>query len=57
VAAARRALACEPLASYLHGITAPLTPGLAVHNLWHALGNSTLTFSPDPVRAARQLCG
>ena len=57
VAAARRALACEPLASYLHGITAPLTPGLAVRNVWHALGNSTLTFSPDPVRAARQLCG
>jgi arabinofuranosyltransferase len=57
VAAARRALACEPLASILHAVTAPLTPSLALHNLWHAFGNTTLTFSPDPVVAERQLCG
>ena len=56
VAAARRALACEPLASILRSITAPLTPSLALHNMWHALGNSTLTFSPDPAVAERQLC-
>jgi arabinofuranosyltransferase len=57
VAAARQALACGRLASYLHSITAPLTPSLALHNLWHALGNTTLTFSPVPAEAERQLCG
>jgi len=57
VAAARRALSCAPLSSYLHAVTSPLTPSLALSNLVHSLGYTELKFSPDPVVAERQLCG
>lgn len=56
VAAARRALACDPLRSYLHAITAPLSVSQAVSNIVHALTYTRMHFSPDPVDAERQLC-
>jgi arabinofuranosyltransferase len=57
IADARRALACPPLRSYLHGITAPLTVGLAWSNLAHALAYSRMSFDADPTRAVVELCG
>jgi arabinofuranosyltransferase len=57
VAAARRALNCGPLQSYLGAITQPLTFSQAVSNITHALTYTTMTFSPDANNAARQLCG
>jgi arabinofuranosyltransferase len=57
VAAARRALACNPLASYLQAITAPLTASRFFSNLGHAVSYTTMSFSADPKLAATQLCG
>jgi hypothetical protein len=57
VAAARAALACPPVASYLHAITARLTITQMVSNIVHSFGNTTMHFSPDPAIAERQLCG
>jgi arabinofuranosyltransferase len=56
VAAARRALGCEPLAGYLHAITAPLTVSRFVSDLAHSFTDTTLSFSADPLRAADELC-
>jgi hypothetical protein len=56
VAAARRALQCAPLKSYLHAITAPLTLGQAFSNIVHATTYTTMSFSPDPTIAYQQLC-
>jgi arabinofuranosyltransferase len=56
VDAARRALSCTPLSSYLHAITAPLTPSLALSNVLHSLDYTKLQFSPNPVLAEQQLC-
>lgn len=57
VAAAARALDCDPLAGYLRAITAPLSPSRFVSNLARSLSYTTLSFSADPVRAAAELCG
>jgi arabinofuranosyltransferase len=57
VAAASRALDCEPLAGYLRAITAPLTVSRFVSDLAHSFSYTTLSFSADPVRAAAELCG
>ena len=57
VTAARRALGCDPLRSYLSAITAPLTFSQAMTDVTHAVGWTTMSYSPDPVVAARQLCG
>jgi arabinofuranosyltransferase len=57
VAAARRALACDPLTNYLQAITAPLTASRFFSNLGHAVGFTTMSFSADPTLAAKQLCG
>jgi arabinofuranosyltransferase len=57
VAAARVALGCNPLAAYLHAVTAPWTVSQAVANVAHAWGFTTFSYSADPVRAAGQLCG
>lgn len=56
IAAAAAAVRCGRLGAYLHDITAPLTWSLAFANLTHALANTSMQFSPDPVTAARQLC-
>lgn len=56
IEAAREALGCQPLRSYLHAITAPWTPQLAVSNILHALTFTTMSYSANPIIAARQLC-
>ena len=57
VVAARRALGCGQLKSYLHDITAPLSVSQMFSDLTSSLSNTTFRFSPDPMRAERQLCG
>ena len=57
VAAARAAVGCRPLESYLTAITAPLSVGRAVSNVWQSVGFSTMQFSADPRVAVVQLCG
>ncbi len=57
VAAASRALGCEPLAGYLHAITQPLTVSRFFSDLTHSFSYTSLSFSADPVRAAVELCG
>jgi arabinofuranosyltransferase len=56
VAAARRALTCDPLKSYLSAITKPLTFSQAMSNIVHAATYTTMQFSPDANNAAQQLC-
>jgi arabinofuranosyltransferase len=56
VAAARRAIACAPLSSYLHAITAPLTVDRFFSDMGHSFGFTTLSFSADPERAVGQVC-
>jgi arabinofuranosyltransferase len=56
VAAAKQALSCQPLSSYLRAITAPLTVSQAVSNIFHSFTYTRMTFSPDPIAAKRQLC-
>jgi arabinofuranosyltransferase len=52
VAADRLALACDPLHSYLHAITAPLGVSQAFSNITHALANTQMTVpaQPDPAK-------
>jgi arabinofuranosyltransferase len=57
VNAARRALSCNPLHSYLNAITAPLSFSLMWSNIVHSIGYTTMSYSPTPDIAARQLCG
>jgi arabinofuranosyltransferase len=56
VAAARRALGCDPLASYLRAVTAPLSASRFLSNIDHALRYTTMSFSAVPSKAAAQLC-
>jgi arabinofuranosyltransferase len=56
VAAAKHALTCAPLRSYLGDITKPLTFSQAMSNVAHAFGNTTLSFSPDANNAVQELC-
>lgn len=56
VVAAREALACGQLRSYLRGITAPVTPRLLVSNFVNAFSNTTMTFDGNPLVAVRELC-
>jgi arabinofuranosyltransferase len=56
VDAARAAMACDPLRSYLHAITAPLTLSQSLSNLGHSFRFTTMSFSADPKTAAAQLC-
>ena len=56
-AAARTALTCDPLRSYLAAITGPLTPGRLLSNLGDSLSFTTMHFSADPRVAVVQLCG
>jgi arabinofuranosyltransferase len=57
VTAARRALACAPLSTYLHAITSPLTVSRFFSDFRSSFSYTTMSFSADPVRAAAQLCG
>lgn len=57
VDAARAALGCAPLSSYLHAITAPLTASQALANIGNAIGFTTMHFGANPNRAVTQLCG
>jgi len=57
IAVARVALGCNPLAAYLHAVTAPWTVSQAVANVEHAWGFTTFSYSADPVQAAVDLCG
>ena len=57
MAAARRALGCDPLASYLRAITAPLTVSRFVSDIGAAFGNTTFSFRAEPSLAAATLCG
>jgi arabinofuranosyltransferase len=54
---AQAALSCDPLRSYLHDITAPMSLSQAATNFVHSLSNTTMAFSADPTIAVRQLCG
>jgi hypothetical protein len=57
IVAARRALNCDPLRSYLSAITKPLSFSQALSNVVHSFTYTTMTFSPDANNAARELCG
>ena len=56
VRAARAALACEPLRELVAATTQPLTPSRFFANVAFAVREQSLRFSPDPRRAARELC-
>jgi arabinofuranosyltransferase len=56
-AAAKRAIHCNPLNAYLGAITKPLTLSQALSNVVHSFTYTRMTFSPDPIDAASQLCG
>ncbi|MGH9080028.1 MAG: hypothetical protein ACRDYE_08170 [Acidimicrobiales bacterium] len=57
ILAARRALRCSPLSSYLHAITAPTGFSQLMSNVVHAFTYTTMRFSPEPEAAATELCG
>jgi hypothetical protein len=57
ITAARQALECPPLVSLDRAITAPLTPGQFVSNIWHAWTFWHLRLPRDPVKARQQFCG
>lgn len=57
VAAARRALACGPLAELHTATRAPLTPGRFLRNVTGAFERTSFRFPNDPVRAEQKLCG
>jgi arabinofuranosyltransferase len=56
VAAARKALGCAPLSTYLRAITSPWGFSRAVSDFAHALTYSTMTFSSQPITAESELC-
>jgi arabinofuranosyltransferase len=56
VRAAKRALACAPTRHLLGAVTAPLTAGRFLSNIGDSFGLTSLRFSPDPERAAEELC-
>jgi arabinofuranosyltransferase len=57
VAAARRALGCDPLAAYLHAITAPMTVSRFASDFGDAFRYTSMSFSANPTLAATELCG
>jgi arabinofuranosyltransferase len=56
VTAARRALGCGTLNSYLHAITAPLGFSQAISDIAHSFTYTTLTYSAQPRAAEQKLC-
>ncbi len=57
VIAARRALACGALRELVDATTGPLDAGRFLANMAFAVRERSLRFSPDPIRAAAELCG
>jgi arabinofuranosyltransferase len=57
IAAARAAISCVPLTSYLHGITTSLGAHQILSNLVHAYSYTKMTFSVVPATAGGELCG
>ena len=57
VRAARRALGCTALNTYLGQINGPLTGAGALADIEDSLGNTAMAFSVNPSLAAGQLCG
>ncbi len=56
VIAARRALACGPLAGLLDAVDDKLTIGRFFSNIWHSIDYSRLTVPYNPVDAERKWC-
>jgi arabinofuranosyltransferase len=56
VAAARRALACGSVKSLLTAVDGPLTIDRFFSNMRASFRLDRMRFSPDPVKAARELC-
>ena len=56
VAAAREAMSCPPLSSFLSVITGPWTFGKAISNIAHSVTYTKLSFSANPNQADHQLC-
>jgi arabinofuranosyltransferase len=56
IAAARQAITCGGLGTYLHDINTPLNWSQAWTDITHSLANTTLQYSADPQKAAKQLC-
>ncbi|MHB1534169.1 MAG: hypothetical protein ACYC1D_06065 [Acidimicrobiales bacterium] len=56
VRAARRALGCKALNTYLGQINGPLTGAGALADIEDSLGNTTMAFSVNPSIAAGELC-
>lgn len=54
--AAKRALACPKTQRLLSAVTGPLTAGRFFSNIGDSFSFTSLRFSPDPVRAAEELC-
>ncbi|MEU4794290.1 hypothetical protein [Streptomyces sp. NPDC023327] len=57
VAAARRALRCEPFTELRAATRAPMSVGRFWRNLTGAVGLTSFRFPNDPVRAEREACG
>jgi arabinofuranosyltransferase len=57
LAAARRALSCGALAQLQTSARTSLTPGRFLSNIWHAFGDTKVSFPADPFAAERELCG
>ena len=57
VRAAKRAIKCGELGSYLRNIDRPLSVDAIASNFLHALSWTTMSFSSNPLTAAHQLCG
>jgi arabinofuranosyltransferase len=53
---AARALECGPVDDLLDSITAPLTPGRFLSNMWHSASYTRLRIPADPHEAAEELC-
>ena len=56
VAAASRALECEPIEELLEAINEPMTVGRFFSNMWHSVSYTRLTIPVDPQRAEALLC-
>jgi arabinofuranosyltransferase len=56
VAAARRALSCQPVSGLLRAINAPLTPSRFLSNVWHSVSYTFLRVPSNPVTAVREFC-
>jgi len=56
IKAARQALGCDPLADYLHAITAPMSVSRFFSDVSQSVRYTTMSFSADPTLAASELC-